>query len=94
MCFNWNTDGKSASHCSYLHASIAILINMHPYLAKESYTYLVSSLYIMAFATRSGGRILHAQTYPLQEVDAEEGDGRLIRGGRLIRTIRYCDRKV
>ena len=56
---------------------------MHPYLAKESYTYLVSSLYIMAFATRSGGRILHAQTYPLQEVDAEEGDG------RLIRTIRY-----
>ena len=62
---------------------------MHPYLAKESYTYLVSSLYIMAFATRSGGRILHAQTYPLQEVDAEEGDGRLIRGGRLIRTIRY-----
>ena len=43
----------------------------------------------MAFATRSGGRILHAQTYPLQEVDAEEGDGRLIRGGRLIRTIRY-----
>ena len=56
---------------------------MHPYLAKESYTYLVSSLYIMAFATRSGGRILHAQTYPLQEVDAEEGDG------RLIRTVRY-----
>ena len=43
----------------------------------------------MAFATRSGGRILHAQTYPLQEIDAEEGDGRLIRGGRLIRTIRY-----
>ena len=26
---------------------------------------------------------------PLQEVDAEEGDGRLIRGGRLIRTIWY-----
>ena len=62
---------------------------MHPYLAKESYTYLVSSLYIMAFATRSGGRILHAQTYPLLEVDAEEGDGRLIRGGCLIRTTRY-----
>ena len=56
---------------------------MHPYLAKESYTYLVSSLYIMAFATRSGGQILHAQTYPLQEVDSEEGDG------HLIRTIRY-----
>ena len=48
---------------------------MHPYLAKESYTYLVSSLYIMAFATRSGGRILHAQTYPLQEVDAEARRG-------------------
>ena len=53
---------------------------MHPYLAKESYTYLVLH---HAFATRPGGRILHAQTYPLQEVDAEEGDG------RLIRTIRY-----
>ena len=62
---------------------------MHPYLAKESYTYLVSSLYIMAFVTRSGGRILHAQTYPLQEVDAEEGDGRLIRTIRYIRVGRY-----
>ena len=32
---------------SYLHACIAIQINMHQYLAKESYTYLISSLYIM-----------------------------------------------
>ena len=59
---------------------------MHPYLAKESYTLPRILALHHAFATRSGGRILHAQTYPLQEVDAEEGDGRLIRGGRLIRT--------
>ena len=45
--------------CSNLHASIAILINMHPYLAKEGYTYLVLH---HAFATCSSGRILHAQT--------------------------------
>ena len=63
---------------------------MHPYLAKESYTYLISSLYIMHLqCVRVHGRILHAQTYPLQGVDGEEGDGRLIRGGRLIRTLRY-----
>ena len=52
---------------------------MHPYLAKESYSYLPRILALHhAFAMRSGGRILHAQTYPLQEVDAEEGDGHLI----------------
>ena len=56
---------------------------MHPYLAKESYTYLVSSLYIVHLQRVRVG----AQTYPLQEVDAEEGDGRLIRGGRLIQYI-------
>ena len=28
------------------------------------------------------------KTYPLQEVDAEEGGGRLLHGGRLIRTLR------
>ena len=53
---------------------------MHPYLAKDLPR--IPALH-HAFATRSGGRILHAQTYPWQEVDAEEGDG------RLIRTLRY-----
>ena len=51
---------------------------MHPYLAKESYTYLVSSLLIHPIAFG-------------QEVDAEveEGDGRLIR----TTCIRYINRQ-
>ena len=40
-----------------------------------------------AFPTRSSGRILREETYPLQEVDTEEGCGRLIHGGRLIHTL-------
>ena len=59
---------------------------MYPYLAKDLPRILALH---HAFAMRSGGRILHAQTYPLQEVDAEEGDGCLICGGRLIRTIQH-----
>ena len=42
-----------------------------------------------AFATHLGGLILRELTYPLQEVDAEDGGGRLLRGGRFIRTLRY-----
>ena len=62
---------------------------MHRYMAKKR-LYLPRILTLHhAFAMCSGGRIRHAQTYPLQEVDAEEGCGRLIRGGRLIRTLRY-----
>ena len=50
---------------------------MHRYLAKEGYTYLaVSSLYIKLLQRFGAGRYyMRAQTYtyPLQEVDAEEG---------------------
>ena len=59
---------------------------MHPYLAKK----VILTLYprFTCICNAFGWAILHAQTYPLQEVDAEEGDERLIRGGRLIRTLR------
>ena len=46
------------------------------------------------FTTRSSGRILREKMYPLQEVDAEEGGGRLIHGGRLIRTLRYYSNRA
>ena len=43
-------------------------------MAEEGYTYLALHMY-NGFATHLSGRILPAWTYPLQEVDAEEGDG-------------------
>ena len=58
-------------------------------LVKEGYTYLVSSLYIVRLqCVRVGGYYVNIVTYPLQEVDAEEGGGRLIHGEHLIRTLR------
>lgn len=76
--------------CYISHASTAIPKNTLPYVAIEGSTYLVSSLCIVhAFAMRSRGQIVHALTYLMQEVCAEEGEGHLIRDGCLIRTVQY-----
>ena len=81
MCFNWNADGKSACHLAFRLLFIVICRLLYPALILGERRLYLPHIYTLhhAFTTRSGGGILHAQAYPFQEVDAEEGGGSLIR---------------
>ena len=63
----------SFANNSYLNASILVIVVpiMNTWLNLPP----IFAFHIMSLPS-SGGRILRAQMYPLQEIDAEEGGGR------------------